>query len=120
MADADVLSMASELGVSNRIQSIMILELTLRSLRLLEAISLGRRSCAQTWVGNQRQRRVHRLSPAQQRHVIESVDDLSLEMKVELEVHAILDVVGADACDATVDDHVLGVERADDGAVVVL
>ena len=41
-------------------------------------------------------------------------------MQVHLEVDAVLNVVGAYACDASIYDHILGVKSTDNGSVVIL
>jgi hypothetical protein len=92
--------------------------LTLAQSRVLERVLAE--GMDEVRVREERHGRLHRLRPAQKRHVIEGLDDGTFDVRHLLEVDTVLNIVRVEDGDPTVDDHVLGMESAHDRPVVVL
>ncbi len=70
------------------------------------------------WFCDEWQRWIHRVRPADERHVVETLDDGALELDHHLDIRTVLDIVAIQASDVPVDDQKLCVERPDRRAVV--
>lgn len=64
----------------------------------------------------QRQRWIESSVPAEESNVVEGIDNGSFQMDHHLQVRHILNIVGIDEGDASIDYYVLGVESTEDRA----
>jgi hypothetical protein len=64
-------------------------------------------------------RRLERIMPRNKSNLVERINNRSFKLRHHLHVVDVLDVVALHDCDPSVDDHVLGMKRAEDWLVEV-